>query len=782
MAKVSLRIYNREIESLIEQERLDEAIAHCLHILKTFPKHVDTYRLLGKAYLEGRRYEDAADIFQRLLMAVPDDFVAHVGMSIIRDDEGKLDEAIWHMERAFEIQPSNAAIEAELRRLYGRRDGVEPPRIRMTRGALAHMYVQGELYPQAIGEIRAILAEDPNRVDMQVLLARAYFKAGQHVEASEISAALLKNYPYCLDANRILAEILPGTARAESTQTYRRRVGELDPYSLFVKGSLFDTDSVPDAAVSVERLEWKAGQEMPLQPGWTDSLGIKLKEERAEAEAPSQLQPAVEHQPQPAQESDEEDEIPPWLREAGWTKATGEASEAGEPPQAFEPQEEAVDEEELERPELPDWVKKLAPPEAQQEAEGQEAEKTPASESEPAAQGDLGDLGTSLEDQDAALAWLESLAAKQGAKAEELITNPQERTETPPEWIQEAMGQPSVSPEGEPPAEEDATGVWLRELTEQGTQSGEETPTSSLEPAEQVAQKSGETPPATPEEEIAAWLEGLEETETAETPAATVEEPSQPPSPPSPEEEVPDWLRDIAPEAPEAPPAEESEAESPALETEVPEWLSGLEDTSPEPEVATEGTAAAETEVPEWLSDLGPTPSEPEVPPAEEELPEWLRGEMGEEEPAVETPPQPTAPSEWRPVGTMEERPETAPQVQAGEGAPEAPPPVSPPEAKETPPQVIPPRRTGSLQALDATLARAQQLLNAGDINAALQEYSVLIKKGRLLEEVVYDLREALYRYPVDVMIWQTLGDAYMRANRLQDALDAYTKAEELLR
>ncbi len=49
MARVSLRIYNREIEGLIEQGQLDEAIAHCLHILKTYPKHLETYRLLGKA-------------------------------------------------------------------------------------------------------------------------------------------------------------------------------------------------------------------------------------------------------------------------------------------------------------------------------------------------------------------------------------------------------------------------------------------------------------------------------------------------------------------------------------------------------------------------------------------------------------------------------------------------------------------------------------------------------------------------------------------------------------
>ena len=60
--------------------------------------------------------------------------------------------------------------------------------------------------------------------------------------------------------------------------------------------------------------------------------------------------------------------------------------------------------------------------------------------------------------------------------------------------------------------------------------------------------------------------------------------------------------------------------------------------------------------------------------------------------------------------------------------------------------------------------------------------YGKLIRKGGPLEEVIRELRDALYRYPVEVPVWQALGDAYMRANRLQEALDAYTKAEELLR
>jgi len=89
MAKISLRAYNREIEQLITRGQTDEAVAHCKYILKLFPKHIDTYRLLGKAYLESQHYADAADILQRILSVVPDDFVSQLGMSIVREDEGQ---------------------------------------------------------------------------------------------------------------------------------------------------------------------------------------------------------------------------------------------------------------------------------------------------------------------------------------------------------------------------------------------------------------------------------------------------------------------------------------------------------------------------------------------------------------------------------------------------------------------------------------------------------------------------------------------------------------------
>jgi tetratricopeptide (TPR) repeat protein len=79
-------------------------------------------------------------------------------------------------------------------------------------------------------------------------------------------------------------------------------------------------------------------------------------------------------------------------------------------------------------------------------------------------------------------------------------------------------------------------------------------------------------------------------------------------------------------------------------------------------------------------------------------------------------------------------------------------------------------------------LQRSRLLLDKANLDTAMSEYSRLIKKGKYIDEIVFDLQEATYSHPVDVIVWQTLGDAYMRNNRLQEALDAYTKAEELLR
>ncbi len=892
MTTVSLRGYNREIESLIEGGRIDEAIAHCQHILKTFPMHVETYRLLGKAFLEARRFTDAADIFQRVLNAVPDDFVAHVGMSIIRDDEGNVDEAIWHMERAFEIQPSNPAIQAELKRLYGKRDGIEPPKVRLTRDALANMYTQGELYTQAIAEIRSVMAEDANRPDLQVMLARAYYRAGQKVEATEMAMALLKKYPYCLDALRILADVLSGTGRAEDAQVYRQRVEQIDPYSSFVKDSIFQSDQVTDTAVNLERLDYRPSEKLEtVQPGWASSLGIRLKTGPlpeivlakaslaetvsqplgVEQEQPSALPPAG------AEAAQGEAAIPDWLRSAGWKEA---ASEAKEGPSAFA--EEPPSAEPIAEAEIPDWLKDMAPKEAAVPADVPEPDlsklaaemppptvvtpfegttgelkKTAGPPSKPmppfegvkagAAYEELGDTQPkwmkgvippaappppsaepepataspelpSPEDRDAAMAWLESLAAKQGAKAEELPTKPEERLETSPEWVRREMaGEPAkpveteaaalpskpevyevpppalqeaaplgLAPEApESPPMEKATLNWLDSLTAEGGAELESQKAAAPELAQEQAvdiiseaggseeaapekQEPAEAMPVPQESDVAAWLKELEAAElTGKTPPAPQDQPASLAG-----EELPDWLRGLSQPAP---------AVEPSKEEELPEWLRTPIGT-PEPLVA-QTPAPQEREAVEEAR-IAPPSADEGIPIA-----------------AMLTP---TAPEEWQPAERIEETgPEPVSYVI--EPAPESAQPATKPIAPESEePAPLPTEAAAPIPGTMASapaagvevgvspapsqdketeiLLAAQAALKGGKLDKAMADFEKLIKKRRLLDEVIHDLREAVYTFPVDIIVWQTLGDAYNRANQLQDALDAYTKAEELLR
>ena len=211
--------------------------------------------------------------------------------------------------------------------------------------------------------------------------------------------------------------------------------------------------------------------------------------------------------------------------------------------------------------------------------------------------------------------------------------------------------------------------------------------------------------------------------------------------------DLPDWLRGLDEEQKWAAPA--------SISGELPAWLQG----EPEPTAPTDWRHV-ETE-------LGPQSiiAEPEAQPVRETLPEQGLQPQQAIEPTPEPEPEPAPQAEYEPERVIHRQP-------------------APPASKKAPVRPAAERRPGGVFAPmpDAELAVAQSEMKRGDIPAGLEHYSRLIKKGRSLEEIIRDLREALYRYPVEVTIWQTLGDAYMRENRLQEALDAYTKAEELLR
>jgi tetratricopeptide (TPR) repeat protein len=386
MPRISLRAYEKQLDELIEQNQLDMVIDHCRHILQSYPKCISTYRILGKSFLEGKQYPESADIFERVLTVFPDDFISHVGMSVIKESENNLDAAIWHMELAFDSQPSNITIQEELKRLFGRRDGTHPAKIRLTRGALVRMYVKGELYPQAITEIKSALAEDPKRIDLQVLLAKMYYLLGDASESLNLCTQLISSFPYSYELNKIMVALLPASDKAEKLQIYLDRLKALNPYEAFV-GEKYPLESdVPDDLVELDQLE--AISSAPSHD-WVKEIDNRWNEPSIEEstnffsasdslltnkttpafsgfEGESLNAPVVSEESSlgntvenaSLSETESEDQIPSWMQEAGWLPSTEEkVNETGKAYKAMEDETIAPQPSE----DIPDWLRSIAP-------------------------------------------------------------------------------------------------------------------------------------------------------------------------------------------------------------------------------------------------------------------------------------------------------------------------------------------------------------------------------------------------------------------------------------
>jgi len=663
MAKIPLRVYNREIETLINRGQIDEAVGHCRHILRFYPKHIDTYRLLGKAYLEAQHYAEASDVLQRVLSAVPDDFVCQIGMSIIREDEGNLDAAIWHMERAFEVQPANAAVQSELRRLYGRRDGIEPPKIRLTRGALVRMYARGELYQQAIGEIRAALAEDPKRIDIEIILARMYYLSGSKVEATEVCSRLITKLPFCFEANRILAEILPETSRADDAKVYQQRVDSMDPYAAYISPNTPTLADVPDNIVMLERLEWNAGEAVSQKPEWARTVGIEWEEQQdtlpewldttaeplAVDETPiaddvllpqlpemSAATPSVEA-PLETAADDAEEKIPDWMQAAGWGQSTSPET----PPTENALLDDETGESSIASGDIPDWLQSMAPQAATEAAETDDSERINLLDSILPATGlasegaeELSGIGEGLPGQSEDIPdWLGELTEDAGTLAGDTSS------QQPSPWMADLETAPSSPGESLP---QEALPDWMKAetldlptnieaLETQPADAVIEDATSIIQPVEEAtatAEPQAETLADNPEDAFA-WLEALATKQGAaeETLLTRPEDRTETP---------PDWLQQLERAEAIAEPGVEAldevaspqetiaelapEADSIAPGDDIPDWLKDLQkddgeaapglDVSSEQAInelaatSTTDLKKQESELPDFLQDI----------------------------------------------------------------------------------------------------------------------------------------------------------------------------------
>ena len=583
--QITLEAYGDEVNALIRNERNDEALAICKHILRYHPKHVDTYCQMGQVYLVQGDLDGAKDLFLRVLSADPENAVAHVGLADVFEQQNMNDEAVWHLERAYELAPSDPGINKELLRLHAQVDGRARPRLKLTSGALARLYVEQGLFSQAIQEFRAIVAAAPSRFDARIALAETLWHTGRMREAAEIAQNLLETLPYCLKANLFL-----GTAWKESglpeSDIYLQRAQELDPANRIAQQLLGARSPLPLNQVRIPRRVESAPSAITPPP--VEQVPVPLAQPVPTEVAAPLVEPApTEAMPEPStQPVPYVSTLPTWMR-----AESAEPVEITEPTAApsAKPTATGVSP-------LPPWLSEETLPAAKAKSMPPTVPSSPW-------------IIEPIAAEKARAAQVEPSVAKTGempiAEREKLL----------PPWLRELQPEPTPIETTTAPEESAPIGeprefpIWLEELRAQPT------------PVERPLVPPAETAPAEPAREVPTWLE-----ESQAQPAAAETQPAPPveTAPAEPAREVPTWLEEL-----QAQPATAETQPAPTVETtpaeparEVPTWLEELQaqpataETQPAPPVET-APAEPAREVPTWLEELQAQPAlQAEIAPA----------------------------------------------------------------------------------------------------------------------------------------------------------------------
>ncbi len=212
--------------------------------LDALPRGLDATRLLGLALLEWTDARPARHAFEAALALDPLDVAAAAGIAEaveLLEDTGA-SEAAWR--HAWELEPASREIGQRLqeaRRSGGALDDVSgsPP---LTRAALARIQLRGGLFEHAAIEARSALTKEPDRLDLQLTLAEACWRAGEPAAAGAVAAQILERSPDCVAANLLLAVQL--LSEGEDASGVLERIQAVDPEGS-VAARLFDDREVP---------------------------------------------------------------------------------------------------------------------------------------------------------------------------------------------------------------------------------------------------------------------------------------------------------------------------------------------------------------------------------------------------------------------------------------------------------------------------------------------------------------------------------------------------------
>jgi tetratricopeptide (TPR) repeat protein len=361
-----------EVSEWVAAHQLEQAIQRCNELLAAYPVAVRVIRARAQALEADGQAAQATDDYRRVLEILPTDEASLLGLARCLAATDQHSEAATLARQALDYAPQNAeALQIAGDELAGKQpDG----KIARSRDLL-----KGGISGRAITLMRRMNEAEPDRTDVQVLLAEMLWRNGIRISSAELCQAILDDQPDCLNAHVILSAIWAQAGNADLEALHHRAIEPLDPDYRQTREWLGEASPLqprdvpaapnmpapsqpapeePEEDGDVDRSAWvddliaSSGPVNPLPPqapaGESDVYAGEVTDT-----VPLEWSPAETDHAQNAEPP--EIELPQWLRDlqasAARELATSETETEAEPEPAAEQPEpgmDAAEEEELE--------------------------------------------------------------------------------------------------------------------------------------------------------------------------------------------------------------------------------------------------------------------------------------------------------------------------------------------------------------------------------------------------------------------------------------------------
>ncbi|HVC33306.1 MAG TPA: C25 family cysteine peptidase, partial [Chloroflexota bacterium] len=252
MKRSTLRELHRKADLAIRLGATEYAGDLCEHVLQTFPNDLRTRTLLGQAYLDQSKLDQAGRQFELVLELDPENVPALSAAGVTHSAAGQLNLAVRAFERAYELNPGNTQVRDSLLRLYSQLDGnvsaLDPaPPVAVVRWQLRH----GDL-ETALDSVNQLLMTRPGDVYVMLAQAEASWRAGWREAADRLCRQLLARYPRCLKPRFILGEILSADPARESEGVELLHGALVDDPAGLIAAALFHETSINLPALAAD--------------------------------------------------------------------------------------------------------------------------------------------------------------------------------------------------------------------------------------------------------------------------------------------------------------------------------------------------------------------------------------------------------------------------------------------------------------------------------------------------------------------------------------------------